>query len=50
MLISCADVAKMLGVSDRYIRRLCKNGKLPSVKVAGVWLVKKADAERMKKC
>ena len=46
-LNSVEDTAKVLGKSDRWIRKLCENGKIKSVKVGKQWVVT-ADLDKLK--
>ena len=41
------EIARLLGVSERTVRRLISDGTFPSVKVGGARLVAKADLERV---
>ena len=46
--LGVSATAEALGISESYARRLCRNGKLISKKVRGVWLIDKVDVERQK--
>lgn len=46
-LNSVEDTAKALGKSDRWIRKLCENGRINSVKVGKQWVVTE-DLDKLK--
>jgi len=43
---STAQVARMAGVTEAHVRRLCIEGTLDAVKVGGRWLVHDASVRR----
>lgn len=43
---SVAEAAAMAGVTPKYVRHLLAKKTLRGEKIAGVWLVMRADAER----
>jgi excisionase family DNA binding protein len=46
-LVSLAECAKALGVSERTVRRLISQRRLPAYKVGGQWRV---DVQEVKEC
>jgi len=44
-LITTKEVATILGLSDSWVRRLIKSGKLPAMKPGHDWLVNRKDVE-----
>ena len=44
--LRAAEIARLLGISERTVRRWIASGELPSVKVGGSRLVARADLER----
>lgn len=44
-LISCAEAAELLGISEQRVRQLCRDGNLPSSKVGRSWVIEQAVAE-----
>ncbi|MCM1329982.1 MAG: helix-turn-helix domain-containing protein [Ruminococcus sp.] len=38
-------VAWLLGCTDMYVRKLCREGKLPAFKLGGMWRVRKDELE-----
>jgi excisionase family DNA binding protein len=47
-LLSIREVADLLGMSERQLRELARQGKLPATKQAGRWLVEAAAAEQVR--
>lgn len=45
--LRAGDIALLLGLSERTIRRLIASGELPSAKIGGARLVARADLERL---
>ena len=45
-LISLTEVAEWLDVSDDLVYRLCRSGRLPGVKVGGLWRFRKTDVDQ----
>jgi excisionase family DNA binding protein len=45
--LRAADIARLMGVSLRTVRRWIGGRVLPSVKVGGAWLVAKAALDRL---
>ncbi len=47
-LISAKDAAKELGVSDRRIRAMIKEGKIKAVNVAGGYIIEESELKNVK--
>lgn len=47
-LLTTADAAELLGISDRGVRKAILDGRLPAQRVADVWLVDREDVEHFK--
>lgn len=47
-LISTEDAAKALGVSDRRVRQLIDEGKLPAQTIGGTYVINEADLDAVK--
>jgi excisionase family DNA binding protein len=47
-LISAKDAAKKLGVSDRRIRAMIKEGKIKAVNIAGGYIIEETELENVK--
>jgi excisionase family DNA binding protein len=46
--ISVTDAAGLIGVTNSYVRRLCREGHLRSIKLGErAWAVSRVDAEKM---
>lgn len=46
-MLSVADAAVLLGVTDRQVRNLIKSGALPATKIGHVHVIQRADAEAL---
>lgn len=42
-LVTVAEAARLLRASEQYVRRMCKAGDLPAVKVGRAWRINKTD-------
>lgn len=49
MLITITQAAQIAGVSESYLRRLCRQGKIPARKYGWVWLIEEQDLEGVSK-
>ncbi len=47
--LASSDAAEMLGIHHMAIQRLLRDGKLPAVKIANRWLLRRADVEEFAK-
>ncbi len=47
-LISAKDAAKKLGVTDRRIRAMIKEGKIKAVNIAGGYIIEEKELENVK--
>jgi len=47
-LVSAKDAAEKLGVSDRRIRQMIKDGKIKAVNVAGGYVIEESELENVK--
>jgi excisionase family DNA binding protein len=49
-LISTKEAAKVIGYDDdSIVRRHCREGRIPSVSVGGMYLIRRRDAEKFRK-
>lgn len=44
--ITVSEASKMLGVSDRRVRDFLLSGRLPAMRLAHIWLIKKEEVIR----
>jgi len=47
--LASSEAAAMLGIHHMAIQRLLRDGKLPAVKIANRWLLKRTDVEEFAK-
>ena len=47
--LASSEAAAMLGIHHMAIQRLLRDGKLPAVKIANRWLLKRIDVEEFAK-
>lgn len=47
-LISAKEAAEKLGVSDRRIRAMIKDGKIKAVQIAGGYIIEESELENVK--
>lgn len=45
-LITTAQAASVLGVSQKMVQSLIKRGRLPAEKIGRIWVVRREDAEK----
>ena len=45
-LLAVEEAAKVLGVSEGYVRFLCRNGRVPAVKIGRAWKIRPVDLEK----
>jgi len=44
---SVEEVCTLLGVSDKFVWRLCRQGKLPAVQIGRKWYIKRPELDQM---
>lgn len=47
-LIDVSEAAVIIGVSRRRVQAMCKSGRLPAVLVGNSYVIRRADAERVR--
>ena len=47
--LASSEAAEMLGIHHMAIQRLLRDGKLPAMKIANRWLLRRADVEEFAK-
>jgi excisionase family DNA binding protein len=48
-IISTKNAAEMLNISERYVRRLIVEEKLPAERVGRSWIIQEADLHKLKR-
>jgi excisionase family DNA binding protein len=45
-LLTAGQAAAQLGVTERQVRNLCRDGRLPARKVGWVWMIREKDLSK----